>query len=59
MILLTKILIKKIHHLNFIQLSKIIHLSTNMDAWKDEYNFTNKVSKLSLSKNMFMYHAIC
>lgn len=56
---MTKILIKKIHHLNFIQLSKIIHLSTNMDTWKDEYNFTNKVSKLSLSKNMFMYHAIC
>lgn len=59
MILLTKILIKKIHRLNFIQLSKIIQLSTNMDAWKDEHNFTNKVSKLSLSKNMFMYRAIC
>lgn len=59
MILLTKILIKKIHRLNFIQLSKIIQLSTNMDAWKDEHNFTNKVSTLSLSKNMFMYHAIC
>lgn len=59
MILLTKILIKKIHRLNFIQLSKIIQLSTNMDAWKDEHNFTNKVSKLSLSKKMFMYHAIC
>lgn len=56
---MTKILIKKIHHLNFIQLSKIIQLSTNMDAWKDEHNFTNKVSTLSLSKNMFMYHAIC